>query len=153
MENIRNKNILIVDDDEYMLRALDKTLAGAGALVTSTQWAGDAVEILISREKSMHMVITDLRMPLVNGLTLVYAIHLMFPSVPVVVLTAYGSPDVGAECLRQGAAVVLEKNLDSSQLLVEIKKVLTRQELGVSRSSRPQMEAAADRNINRDDPR
>jgi len=147
MESIRNKNILVVDDDEHLLRALDKTLTSEGAVVTTTQWAGDAVEILIEREKRMNMVITDLRMPFVTGMTLVYAIRLMFPSIPVVVLTAYGSPEVKTECLRQGAVAFLEKNLDTSQLLVEIEKVLKGQESGASGSSKSGLETAGDGNI------
>jgi DNA-binding NtrC family response regulator len=150
MESIRNKNILIVDDDEYMLRALDKTLTGEGAVVTRTQWAGDAVEILIGREKNMDMVITDLRMPFVTGMTLVYAIRLMFPSIPAVVLTAYGSPEMKAECFRQGATAVLEKNLSTLQLLAEIEKVLTKHEPGVSSSSKPETKAATDEGIHPD---
>ena len=65
MESIRNKKILLVDDDEHLLRALNKTLTSEGAVVTAAQWAGDAVEFLIQREKHVDMVITDLRMPLV----------------------------------------------------------------------------------------
>lgn len=123
MESIRNKNILIVDDDERLLRALDKTLRSEGAMVTTTLWAGDAIEILIRREKSMDLIITDLRMPFVTGMTLVYAVHLIFPEVPVIVLTAFGSPELKAECFRQGATAFLEKNLNTSQLLAALGEV------------------------------
>lgn len=125
MDNILNKNILIVDDDERMLRALDKVLSSEGAVVATTKWAGDAIEFLVRREKSMDLVITDLRMPLVTGMTLVYAIHLIFPAIPTIVLTAFGNPEIRAECLRQGAAAFLEKTLSTSQLLAAIEQVLT----------------------------
>jgi DNA-binding NtrC family response regulator len=150
MERIRNKYILVVDDDEYMLRALDKTLSSEGAVVVSTQWAGDAIEILIKREKNMDLVITDLRMPFVTGMTLVYAIRLMFPSIPVVVLTAYGGPEMREECFRQGAAAFLEKNLNPPQLLMEIEKVFSTRELAMSGSPKPEIDAPAGENINRD---
>lgn len=117
MNQVRNKSILIVDDDARMLRALDKVLTSEGALVTSTAWAGDAIEVLTARQKPIDLVITDLRMPFVTGLTVVYAIHTVFPGLPVIVLTAFGSPEVRAECLRQGAAAFLEKPLDTAQLL------------------------------------
>ncbi len=125
MNSILNKNILIVDDDERMLRALNKVLSSEGAMITTTKWAGDAIEFLIRRERTMDLVITDVRMPLVTGMTLVYAIHLIFPAIPTIVLTAFGNPEIRAECLRQGAAAFLEKNLSTSQLLAAIENVLT----------------------------
>ena len=128
--NMQNKSILIVDDDERLLRALEKTLTSEGATITSTQWAGDAVEILIRREKAIDLVITDLRMPLVNGMTLVYAIHLMFPATPVIVLTAFGNRELREECIRQGAVGFLEKNLSTSKLLTAIQDVLAAPKAG-----------------------
>lgn len=128
--SIRNKNILIVDDDERLLRALDKTLSSEGAKITTTQWAGDAVEILIQTENLVDLVITDLRMPLINGMTLVYAIHLMFPAIPVIVLTAFGSPELREECFRQGAAGFLEKNLSAAKLLTAIQNALAAPKAG-----------------------
>jgi DNA-binding NtrC family response regulator len=123
MKRLCDKSILVVDDDIRMLRALDKVLAGEGASVTTAQWTGDAVDFLTARQKPVDLIITDLRMPLVSGITVVYAVHNIFPALPVIVLTAFGSPDVKAECLRQGAAALLEKPLNTSQLLEVIEKV------------------------------
>jgi DNA-binding NtrC family response regulator len=125
MKKIHDKSVLIIDDDTGMLRALDKVLTGAGAVVTRAQCAGDAVEILTVRKERFDLVITDLRMPFVTGLTVVYAIHQIFPALPVIVLTAFGSADVKAECFRQGAAAFLEKPLDTSELLAAVEKVFT----------------------------
>ena len=77
--NIRNKSVLVVDDDARMLRALDKVLTGEGAVVTCAEWAGDAIDILTERRKRIDLVITDLRMPFVSGLTAVFAIHKIHP--------------------------------------------------------------------------
>jgi two-component system, NtrC family, response regulator GlrR len=129
MEGILNKNILIVDDDERMLRALAKTLSSEGAVVTTTRWAGDAIEILSRREQNVDLVVTDLRMPLVTGTTLVHSIHRIFPDLPIIVLTAFGSPESRAACLRQGATAFLEKNLSSAQLIAEIERVFTSRKL------------------------
>jgi CheY-like chemotaxis protein len=124
MKTILNKSILIVDDDPGMLRALDKVLSGEGALVTSAEWGGDAVEILNQRRNQIDLVITDLRMPLVTGISLLRAMQSSFPSIPVIVLTAFGSPEAKAACHELGASVILEKPLDSARLLVAIGEVL-----------------------------
>jgi DNA-binding NtrC family response regulator len=123
MDKLCHKSVLLVDDDPGMLRALNKVLTGEGADVTCAEWAGDAIEMLTARQKEVHLVITDLRMPILTGMTVVYAIHKVFPELPVIVLTAFGSPEVKAECLRQGAAAFLEKPLDTEQLLSAIESV------------------------------
>ena len=122
-----NKRILVADDDEGMLRALRKVLTAEGAIVTAAKWAGDAVDVLTSRSP-VDLVITDLRMPLVTGLTLVYSIHQLFPRLPVIVLTAFGNAELKAECLRQGAAAFLEKPLDITELLSAIENVFASQD-------------------------
>jgi len=124
MNDLSGKSILVIDDDPAMLRALDKALCGEGAVVTPAGWAGDAMEILTKRERVFDLVITDLRMPFVTGVTVVYAIHEIFPQLPVMVLTAFGSPDVREECRRQGAAAFLEKPLDSEELIRMVRESL-----------------------------
>ena len=126
MQGILNKKILLVDDDERFLRALGKTLRSEGAVVTATQWAVDAIDIL-SRTEKMDLVITDLRMPLVDGGMLVHSIRLMSPDLPIIVLTAFGSPETRAEALHQGATVFLEKNLTTTGLLAAIENAFESQ--------------------------
>ena len=127
MKTLLGKSVLIVDDDGRMLRALDKVLTGEGASVTTAQWGGDALEFLTARKQRVDLVITDLRMPFVTGITVVFAIHRMFPALPTIVLTAFSNPAVKAECLRQGAAAVLEKPLDTAKLMGAIWEVFSEQ--------------------------
>jgi DNA-binding NtrC family response regulator len=123
MKNLRNKSILVVDDDTRWLRALDKVLTGEGAVVFRAQWAGEVLDLLTGRKLQFDLLITDLRMPFVTGLTVVYSVRKMFPTLPIIVLTAFGSPAVKAECLHQGAAAFLEKPLDTTALLKVIEGV------------------------------
>ena len=127
MKKLHNKSILLIDDDAGMLRALDKVLSAEGAVVASAPWAGDAIEILTERQRRIDLVVTDLRMPFLTGLTVVYAIHEIFPELPVIVLTAFDSPDVKTECLRQGAVAFLEKPLNTGQLLDAVEEALASQ--------------------------
>jgi DNA-binding NtrC family response regulator len=123
MAMLHDKSILVVDDDARWLRALDKVLTGEGALVTGALWAGDVLDVLTARKIRFDLLITDLRMPFVTGLTVVYSVRKMFPCLPIIVLTAFGSPDVKAECLRLGAAAFLEKPLNTATLLDVIEGV------------------------------
>jgi DNA-binding NtrC family response regulator len=121
--DIYNKSVLIVDDDERMLRALDRFLTNEGATVRCSSWAGSAIGVLTEKKIPVDLVIVDLHMPFISGLTTVHAIHNYYPNLPIIVLTAYGSPVVKAECLREGAAAFLEKPLDSRALIEAIKGV------------------------------
>ena len=121
-----------MDDDERMLRALDKVLTGEGAAVTCATWAGSAIGVLTERRTPVDLVIIDLSMPFISGLTAVYAIHNYYPKIPIIVLTAYGSPEVRAECLRQGALAFLEKPLDSDVLLNAVRGVFKESQAGGS---------------------
>ncbi|MGH7978905.1 MAG: response regulator, partial [Limisphaerales bacterium] len=118
--------ILIVDDDERFLRALDKTLRNEGAVVTATHWPLNAMDILCHHE-APDLVITDLRMPLVTGGMLLRSMRLMSAALPIIVLTAFGSPETKEDLLRQGATAFLEKSLTADQLLAAIEKVFESQ--------------------------
>ncbi len=121
MKRLCQKSVLLIDDDAGMLRALEKVLTSEGAAVTCAEWAFDALEILNGRKSKFDLVITDLQMPYMTGVqtgvSMVYAIHEIFPALPVIVLTGFGSPEVKSDCLRLGAAAFLEKPLDAPQLL------------------------------------
>lgn len=132
IKELHERNILIIDDDAGMLRALDKVLTGDGAVVGCSESAEEGMKILNDRQKRVDLVITDLRMPYVSGMTVIYVLHENFPRLPVMVLTAFGSPYVKAECIRQGAAAVLEKPVDTTQLLAAIERVFAAQETSLA---------------------
>ena len=107
-----------------MLGALDELLGREGADVTCEVWAGDVLKILAEPEKQFDLVITDLSMPFISGLTALNAIRKFFPRLPIIVLTAFTDADIKNECLRQGASAFLEKPVESLRLLETIEKVL-----------------------------
>jgi DNA-binding NtrC family response regulator len=140
--SIYRKSILIIDDDVAMLGALKKVLSAEGALVTSASWGGDAMEHLTDKSERFDLVITDLRMPILGGQSILGAVSVGLPQVPVIVVTAFGDPKVRAECLRKGAAAFLEKPVDTPQLLAAIEGALTRGKADASpwaRSEEPEV--------------
>lgn len=123
--SIKGKSILIIDDDAAMLRALNKVLSNEGALVTSAGWAGDAMDHLTERFERFDLIITDLRMPILGGETILRAVALALPELPIIIITAFGTPELKAECLNKGAAAFLEKPLNTSQLLEAIESAFS----------------------------
>jgi DNA-binding NtrC family response regulator len=124
MTSLHNKSVLVIDDDESMLRALEKVLRGEGCSVNSARWADEALELLADQQRHFDFVITDMRMPMITGRGILEAVHLALPKVPVIIITAYGNSELRSECLSRGAAAFLEKPLDTEQLVTAIKGVL-----------------------------
>src|ERR1035441_8234128 len=93
MTNIKEKSILIVDDDDAVQRALKKVLSGEGAVVASASWAGEVLTRLADNQGYFNLIITDLRMPILNGRSALGAVRAALPEVPVIVLTAFGSTE------------------------------------------------------------
>lgn len=125
MMSINGKSILIIDDDAAMLRALNKVLSGEGAVVTSSLSAGEAIEHLTNGSERFELIITDLRLPVLGGRSILGAVAVTHPEVPVIIITAFGNPELKAECLHTGAAAFLEKPLDTAQLLAAIERVFS----------------------------
>src|SRR5438046_5174935 len=116
MDELDEKCVLVVDDDPGMLRAMSKVLAGEGMQVTGVSDPVAVVKKLADSEKRFDVVITDLRMPVFSGRG-VLALASALPELPVIILTAFGEPDVEAQALRLGAFAFLEKPVAAAQLI------------------------------------
>ena len=117
-------SVLIVDD-----ALLDQRMAGS-IVVKRTGlrpvYARNGVEALevVARESPMA-VLTDLRMPVMDGLALVEAMRERFPQVPVVLMTAHGSEELALKALRLGAASYVPKRRLSQDLPGTLDQVLS----------------------------
>src|SRR4029077_17392300 len=125
MEELQDKSVLVVDDDQGMLRAMIKVLAKEGMSVTGVSDPAAVVKKLADSEKRFDLVITDLRMPMFSGRG-VLALASALPGLSVITITAFGGPDVQAEALRLGAFAFLEKPVARAELLEVGKRALAR---------------------------
>ena len=125
MDELHNKSVLVVDDDPGMLRAMTKVLASEGMQVTSVSDPVVVVKKLADSEKRFDLVITDLRMPMFSGRG-VLALASALPELPVIIITAFGGPDVQAQALHLGAFAFLEKPVAAPQLIDVVKRALAR---------------------------
>jgi FixJ family two-component response regulator len=86
------------------------------------------VKKLADSEKRFDVVITDLRMPMFSGRG-VLALASALPELPVIIVTAFGGPDVETQALRLGAFAFLEKPVAAAQLIEVVKHALARSPL------------------------
>lgn len=105
-------NILIADDDKnFLLSFVDGLTAQDDEFQVMTAENGDqALRILEST--AIDLVITDLKMPVMDGFELLAAMSRLFPRIPVIVITAFGTPEIEERISTLGGFQYLEKPLD-----------------------------------------
>jgi len=116
--------ILIVDDSN-----LDRHLAAKilqQALPIEVVFAHDGIEVLdLIASEAPDLVLTDMQMPRMDGLTLAARIRMSYPFVPVVLMTAHGSEEIALAALRQGAAGYVPKRHLARDLVEAVRSVLS----------------------------
>jgi len=120
-------SILIVDDEEAQRIALKSFLGRRGYKIYLAENGEKALESI--RQSTIDMVLTDFRMPGMNGLELVKAIKELNPSIDVVLLTAYGSVDDAVAIMKAGAYDYLTKPVDLDELEILLKRLTEKRSL------------------------
>lgn len=116
------KRILTVDDDPDILKLLNMRLNAAGYQTMSASNGEEALaQIAINRPA---LVISDLRMPGMDGLSLFDAIHQSDPALPLIMLTAHGSIPEAVDATQRGVFGFLTKPFDSKSLLQQVEAAL-----------------------------
>jgi CheY-like chemotaxis protein len=130
--NINRPTILVVDDS-----LIDRRLAGR-LLEKEGEWqvayAVDGSQALDAMNRSLpQAVLTDLQMPVMDGLALVEAIRKQFPSTPVIVMTGQGSEEVAVMALKAGAASYVSKRRQAIDLVPAVTQVIAASRLDAGR--------------------
>ena len=117
--------VLIVEDEEKLRRVLSLQLESAGYEVIL---AGSAEEALKLAERA-NLVITDLRLPAMDGMSLLEAVQRQNARSPVIVMTAFGTVEIAVEAMKKGAADFLPKPFSLDHLMAVVHKALEVQSL------------------------
>jgi DNA-binding response OmpR family regulator len=122
------KNVLIVDDEKSFLLSLSGGLKSySDKFNVLIAFNGkEAVKILNSIK--IDLVVTDLKMPEMDGFQLLAYLTRHFPDIPTIVITAFGTPDMEEKLLTIGAAQYLEKPLDLDILADSIRQHIDRED-------------------------
>lgn len=115
-------HLLIVDDDTGMVETLVDILNASGYNAVAAFSGSEALER--AKESHFDSLLTDIKMPGMNGIELAKAFHAEHPDVPVLFMTAFASESVVQEGIDEGVLGVLDKPLDISLLLDFFSKVI-----------------------------
>jgi len=115
-------NILIVDDEEKMRHVLSIMLSMKGHAIDQ---AGDGLEALnMINDTAYDMVITDIKMPQMDGMQLLEKIKEMEIPCPVVFITAFATVESAVEAMRQGAADYITKPFEEDRIQLTVERTL-----------------------------
>nr|WP_315183286.1 sigma 54-interacting transcriptional regulator [uncultured Albidiferax sp.] len=130
LQNPQRVQILVVDDDADMLRLLSLRLGAAGHQVTAVASAEEALARL--EVLRPQLVLSDVRLPGMDGLALFDAVQARLPGLPVILLTAHGSIPDAVDATLRGVFSYLTKPFDGQELLAAVSRALA-----VSATARP----------------
>ena len=123
--------VLVVDDDPAVGLVLGALLRQAQIECETVTSGAAALEVL--RRRPCDVVVSDVRMPGMDGMELLSAVRALDRELPVVLLTAHGSVPLAVEAMRRGAADFVLKPFDRDELLFVVKKALRSAEASDSR--------------------
>ncbi len=116
--------ILIAEDDQVQREVIADILLKAGYAVREAVSGDDAVEAL--QAEAFDLLLTDMRMPGIDGLELLRQAKRLRPEMEAVVMTAYATVETAVAAMKEGAVDYLAKPFDKEELLVKASKALER---------------------------
>jgi len=117
-----HEKILIVDDEQSMVQFLSVLLRREGYEVTAAQSGAEALDIL--KETGFDVVVTDLKMPGMDGIALLEQIKRIDDTLPVIIMTAYASQRSAIDALNLGAFQYMEKHAKNEEIKLVVKNAL-----------------------------
>jgi DNA-binding NtrC family response regulator len=137
---MQGESILVIDDEQSMRLALSEALSRSGHLVDCVPNGYDALKKV--QAASFKLVITDVRMPKMDGLEVLHEIKKVSPQTPVIMITAYGTINNAVEAMKRGAADYVLKPFSFEELDAVVKRALVngRQKEVPDRSNQKQRE-------------
>jgi DNA-binding NtrC family response regulator len=120
---VQNIEILVVDDEKEMLVSYEKILTKAGYFVTKALSASKALELL-EKNHNFLLIICDLKMPELDGMEFLSIVKQKHSYLPVIMVTGFGTLDLGIEAVKRGAFDFITKPFTSEKLLNSIEKAV-----------------------------
>ncbi len=123
--------ILVVDDERNLRTVLCANLKREGYETIQAVDGAQAIDILNKEE--VHVIVTDLRMPTVDGMELLDHVQKKYPFVPVIMITAHGTVDTAVEAMKKGAFDYITKPFEQAELKIIIGKAVRTSKLAGNR--------------------
>lgn len=123
--------VLLVEDEQMLRESLAQLLSEEGYHVVQAPDGKAGYDAVLA--ESFDLVLTDIRMPVMDGLTLLKHLQQTIPQTPVIVITAFGTVESAVSAMRMGAADYLLKPVQFEDVLIRVKRAM---EIGEMRRNR-----------------
>ena len=120
--SMKRIKILVIDDDESLRRVLEYNLAQEGYAVLTAASGEQGLELL--KKEGADLVLTDVRMPGMNGLQVMEEVRKLDAKIQVIILTAFGTIETAVEAMKAGAFHYISKPFNRDELKLTIRKAL-----------------------------
>ncbi|SMC68744.1 DNA-binding response regulator, OmpR family, contains REC and winged-helix (wHTH) domain [Desulfocicer vacuolatum DSM 3385] len=138
MENDQKKRILVIEDETHIAEGIRLNLSMKGYDVTL---ASDGIEGIDAwRSRNPHLIVLDIMLPMMDGLSVLRTIRREDPRLPVLILSAKSSAEDKVKGLRCGVDDYLAKPFDLDEFLLRIERLLERQSWALSEKEVPDSE-------------
>lgn len=115
-------NIAVVDDQDLLRDSLSQTLSRAGYQVSTFAEAAGAVDAV--KKQSFDLLITDLKMPGMDGVQMLRQIRQLGHDLPVIMMTAYGTVSTAVEAMKLGAFDYIQKPFEADEIELLVKRAI-----------------------------
>lgn len=115
-------NLLVVDDEEVIREGMSRILSAEGYHVDTSASGRRAIEK--TQEIDFDVVITDLKMPGMDGMEVLKTIKILQPEVPVIIITGYSTVDTAVEAMKKGAFDYIAKPFTSELIIEKVRKAI-----------------------------
>ena len=133
-ENNQGKHhLLVVDDEEVIREGMRRILSAEGYHVDTSASGRTAIEKI--QEQDFDVVITDLKMPGMDGMEVLKTIKILQPEVPVVIITGYSTVDTAVEAMKNGAFDYIAKPFTSELIIDKVRKAVDYKTLAIENFS------------------
>jgi two-component system NtrC family response regulator len=119
--------ILVVDDEANYLTVMEALLGEAGYETLTAASGADALRL--ATHADLDLVLTDMKMPKMNGIELLSELKRLYPDLPVIIMTAFGTVEKAVEAMKKGAFDYILKPFKNEEILVTITKALEHRHL------------------------
>jgi two-component system NtrC family response regulator len=116
------ETILVVDDEKNYLLVLSAVLEEEGYEVLTALGGHEALEI--QKSSDLDLILSDMKMPTMDGIELLENIKALDPDLPVIMMTAHGTIDKAVEAMQKGAYSYILKPFDNERLTIYVKKAV-----------------------------
>lgn len=135
-------SVLVVDDEQIVLSLVEDTLTDEGYCITTTLQPSEAIKL--AENQQFDFLLTDIRMPEMNGIELAREIRLISPTIGVIFMTGYANLDTAKQAIKEGAFDYIMKPFELSEIRQAMSRAVEKKETDTSAALSKELNKIAD---------